>query len=217
MSRVAPEFSHRRLQNVKFLSDADLELYADLRTQVQALQDPGEKIEIPEPNGAGAWQTLYATYRALKRRSEVDRDPAGTQQAANNSLVEEEWNRFAVQRVTFLEWLQREPVDQDTRAYVGLQPSDLDDPIDNSDERFAGARHPDWRGRASRISTAMWKLKNMGIAERMNIGNVMQQRRLVDAVNSINEKLKTFEDKFEWLDGRLASVESQSIDRSNKH
>jgi hypothetical protein len=91
----------------KILSDADLELYADLRTQVQALQDPGEKIEIPEPNGAGSWQILYATYRALKRRSEVDRDPAATQWAANNSLAEEEWNRFAVERVTFLEWLQR--------------------------------------------------------------------------------------------------------------
>jgi hypothetical protein len=96
-------------------------------------------------------------------------------------------------------------------------PGDLDSPIDNSDERFRGARHPDWRGRASRISTAMWKLKNMGIAERMNIPNIMQTRRLVDAVNSISEKLKTFEEKFDWLDGRIASVESRLTNPRDKH
>jgi hypothetical protein len=196
MSKVSPEFSNRRLNTVKFMNDSDIPLFEDLRLQVLGLCDPDEKVPAVYANEAGAWAKLFSVYQTLKKRRAVaDSDPVGVQQAANNAQTERDWNSHLQTRVELLEYLKRESVSKEMLEYCGLEESDLDEPTVQGDERFSGCRHPDWRGRSSRISTAWWKIRNMGLAERMNIPNVMQTRRLVDAVNEIQERLKAVEQK----------------------
>jgi hypothetical protein len=221
MSRVDPEFSHRRLSTVKFISgDVDIALFEDLKSRIETLKDPDERLpsDAVQYQEADAWSKVYSWYTRLKKRAAVDRDPAATVKAENAAQTEREWNGFMHERAVFLEWLAREPISADLKAYIGLLPTDLESPvIESGDERFYGARRPDWREISSRMSSASWKLRNMSVLEKARVPDIMAGRRLVDAVNSISDKLKTFEDKLEWLDGRLAAVESKSIDRTKHH
>jgi hypothetical protein len=214
--RVSHEAINKRLANKKFLSaDIDLAQFEDLRLEVLRLSEEGETVPIPAPNEPEAWSKLYHVYRTLKKR-ETDSDPAATVKAENAAQTEREWNSFMHERAVFLEWLAREPISSDLKAYIGLLPTDLESPvIESGDERFYGARRPDWREISSRMSSASWKLRNMSVLEKARVPDIMAGRRLVDAVNEIRDQLKTFEQKLDWCDARISAVESKSIDRKH--
>jgi hypothetical protein len=209
MSRVAPEMSNRSLASVTFLSDAQAELFEDLRLRVERLRLPEERPPIPSAAEAGAWSKLYGIYCELKRRRNAETINSERWDTSAVQL-ENDWHSFLNTRIEFLEHSSRNRVNDETRAYLGLLPDDLSEPVAAGDAmRFAGvARHPDWRGRWGRISHAMEKLKSMSVQERVNIPNVMLTRRLMDAVKTLTEKV-------DWLDTRISAIESASI--SPKH
>jgi hypothetical protein len=194
--RVAPEQINKRLANKKFLSaDIDLAQFEDLRLEVLRLSE-GETVPIPAPNEPEAWQRLYKIWRALKQRRETDNDPAETVKAEQSAAVEREWNAFMFQRAEFLSWLAREPISADLKEYVGLLPTDLESPvIETGDERFRGARRPDWRDIASRLSSAFWKLRQMSVLEKARVPDIMTGRRLASVVAEHEERLKAIEEK----------------------
>jgi hypothetical protein len=213
MSRVPPETSNRRLNYVQFLGDNDRDLYSDLCARIDALRDD-EAVTVIDPNASFAWKQMFSVYKALQRRRAADASK-NAEAVAKNAGSELRWNEYIVTRAQLLEYLQREPVDQQTREYCGLNEADLQSPTIEGDERFAGARHPDWQGMADRLGTAFWKLRNLTIVQRQNIPNVIQQRRLSAAVDSIEKQLDVIVDKLQWLDDRTSVVESKFI--VNKH
>jgi hypothetical protein len=221
MSTVSPETANRRLANVQFISnDVDIALFEALRLRCESLRDPDEKLPTVQYQEPEAWRRQYSVYLKLKQRAAIDRDPEGTVRAQQSAEDERSWGSFVQQHTQLVDYLKRESVSRDTLDYIGLQlPNDLELPIATGDDavRFGAVRLRGWRDRAARVSTALWKLQQMTSVEKLRIPDIMEQRRQSKAISLLSEKLKHIEEKFEWLDGRLAAAESQSIDRNNKH
>jgi hypothetical protein len=216
MSRVDPEASNKRLATVKFISnDIDIALFEDLRLRCESLRDPDEQLPTVRYQEAEAWARLYRVYKTLQqKRRQVEQETAAA--GVSNSLVEQEWDRYLTKRNELIEFLRAKNVSHadELLPYCGLEKDDLQEPTAD-DERHGRYRVRGWQDRHSRISSALYRLHNMTGTERWAVPEKMAARRLIETVNSISEKLKTFEEKFDWLDARISAVESKSIDRKH--
>jgi hypothetical protein len=147
----------------------------------------------------------------LRKRREAEAVEA-QESAVSNGALELRWNEYLVERAQLLEYLSANYTDPEVREYVGLADADLQDPIIRGEEgeKFGYPRRQDWQAMADRLTSAWWKLRNLTTAQRMNIPGIMEIRRLIKAVNLVNEKLT-------WHDTRISTLESKAIDRNSKH
>jgi hypothetical protein len=201
-ARMNLETVNKRLTNAERIAhEADLTYFAELVGRVRSFERPGDQLEklIPSVNAPFAWRTAYELYRTLRARDQTNPAQLGVQISEQQITSEKEWNVYLEHRLEFYRLARIENIDSEACQYLGLRPGDLDDPsVSDHDEiaRYGGGRHPDWRGRASRINSALIRFKGMGEAEKAGIPQAMYILSIERKLDKLIARVSFLEQKF---------------------
>jgi hypothetical protein len=125
----SPESANRRLANAAFLQERDLPLFNHMVMEIRRLSHADERIPLPDPVEAGAWQRAFAVYEKLRDREVVEQSRA-VQHNQAFAADQRAWNDYVSDREQVLRMLQRGVFDEDVlidRLDVQL-PGDLGPP-----------------------------------------------------------------------------------------
>jgi hypothetical protein len=144
--------------------------FEELVREVRGLARPSERLAIPDRNGAGSWNRLYALFLALKTRriEEPHVNHEVIAQASKAALHRTLWNNYCEARQKLYETSKLESSWRLMAEYTELQPNDLDTPSEGASN---------WRQVASRVSHALKTIEALSAAERESIPAVLRQRR----------------------------------------
>jgi hypothetical protein len=178
------ECNHVRLRNYAYLTHpADIEFHRRLCLTIVSLAGPDSDLatRLPRATEMHAWSRAYAIYQSLLNREKRSPSPEKIAQIdaarvmANINLW---WNTYLRQRLEVFELVRRDEIDNQTALYLGLKPGDLDPPNnpDAEQSQHGFERHPQWQERASRISDALSRWRDMSATEKVAIPQVMAAR-----------------------------------------
>ena len=97
---MTPEFANQRLAGRPFLAPTDPAV-ADIIRRICALRRPDDGMDIPSPEGAGAWDRLYGRYCWLRDRAARKEAAAAQHGPPANAVENERWNKFLRDREDF--------------------------------------------------------------------------------------------------------------------
>lgn len=175
--------ANKMLNSLEFISGPSAEnMWHHLVVEIERMRRPFDDFSMPSIAMPYAWRRAWNIYSALCNREAVPHDPDASEmrQAADHR----EWNEYLNCRAQFLEYVRRGDIDETTAQFLGLVPGDLG-PVhsENSDDIMRGLdRHPEWRGRAFRISSALGAWEGMSKEQKAAIPQAMQTRRLAARV-----------------------------------
>jgi hypothetical protein len=131
-------------------------LFNHMVMEIRRLSHADERIPLPDPVEAGAWQRAFAVYEKLRDREVVEQSRA-VQHNQAFAADQRAWNDYVSDREQVLRMLQRGVFDEDVlidRLDVQL-PGGLGPPTTTETDRYGSSRHPEWRERATRLASAL--------------------------------------------------------------
>ena len=182
-------FLNRRLATARFLSaPVDREYFRKLCAEILSLEQPSDKIQIPNVEEAGAWSKAFKIFTQLQKRRHAERSAAP---AASN--IEADWNLYIARREQIVR--QGARLTPDLAEFLGLKPGDLGEPTVKDEEtmRLNDGRHPDWQGRSARISTALCRWEALRPEQLAAVPQIMAQRRIEEAIKDLQQRVAVLE------------------------
>lgn len=203
-----PVTINKRLDGYEYISHpADLAFFENLVNQIRGMERPGDNVnaKLPGYTEPYAWRRTFELYCKMKTREAIPPDPVAQRREQNSHALESAWNFYLTDRTAVLELVRQGVLGEDQCQYLGLRPGDLAAPITPLDpnDKFSGQRHPDWHGRADRLRDAIPRWREMGVAEKASIPQVVTARR-TDAAMQKMQRLIT------ELHSRVSALEAKS-------
>ena len=181
----SPEAANRRLVNAAFLQTRDLQFYDHMVLEIRRLSHTDENIPIPDSAEMGAWGRAYALYEKLRDRAAVEEQRAVQ---GGQWFVEDQkaWNEYGENLETVKAMLKRGILDEDTLTeHLDIQlPDDLSSPVTPEPNKYGSNRHPAWKSRAQRLSSALHWWHALGAEARAAI----KQQRALRQLQALKEE-----------------------------
>jgi hypothetical protein len=193
---------------------ADETRFHELEARVRGLARPGEVLDIPEINGAGAYRRLHDLFLALDKRERQETTKSASADLQLASLAAEinrRWMKYGEDRTWLLEFQQRNRGEFALLCeWTGLTDDDMASPIPPADSEHAPyGRFPNWESRAGRVGQAVQKLRSLSPEMRAKIPGEIEVRRLKEALRAHDRDLETLFDVVHRFAQRLEAAESR--------